>query len=142
VVAPTAYLHYNKQMTQSMRSTQRKGDTAVAQAVATFTRIGYDVFLPLTESAPYDLIVDLGKSLKRIQIKYTTDGKVDLRRVHSNSKGYVVKKPLGGVYDWMYVFRGPTKEEFLVIKPPFGKRSLKMQECHLLHNALKIRRDG
>ena len=129
-------------MVGDTRSTQRKGDTAVAQAVATFTRIGYDAFLPLTESAPYDLIVDTGKLLKRVQIKYTSDGKVDLRRVHSNSKGYVVKKPLGGTYDWMYVFRGPTQEEFLIIKPPFGKRSLKMQRNHLLHNVLKNWRDG
>jgi PD-(D/E)XK endonuclease len=129
-------------MVKDMRNTQRKGDTAVAQAVATFTRIGYDVSLPLTESAPYDLIVDLGTSLKRIQIKFTTDGKVDLRRVHSNSKGYVVKKPMGGVYDWMYVFRGPTQEEFLVVKPPFGKRSLKMQRNHLLHEVLKHWRDA
>ncbi len=129
-------------MTQRTRNTQRKGDTAVAQAVATFTRIGYDISLPLTESASYDVIVDLGKSLKRVQVKYTTDGKVDLRRVHSNSKGYVVKKPLDGAYDWMYVFCGPTEEEFLVVQPPFGRRSLKMQRHHRLHNVLKIRRDA
>jgi hypothetical protein len=129
-------------MVQDMRTTQHKGDTAVAQAVATFTRIGYDVSLPLTESAPYDLIVDLGTLLKRVQVKFTSDGKVDLRRVHSNSKGYVVKKSVGGAYDWMYVFRGPTQEEFLIVEPPFGKRSLKMQENHLLHTVLKQRRDG
>ena len=35
-----------------MRQTQRKGDIAVAQAIATFTRMGYDVAVPLTESAP------------------------------------------------------------------------------------------
>jgi hypothetical protein len=40
-----------------MRQTQRKGDIAVAQAIATFTRMGYDVAVPLTESAPYDLVV-------------------------------------------------------------------------------------
>ncbi len=75
-----------------MRKTQRKGGIAVAQAIASFTRAGYDVSLPLTESAPYDLIVDTGLDLKRVQVRYTSSHQVDLRRIHSNSQGYVVKR--------------------------------------------------
>jgi PD-(D/E)XK endonuclease len=41
-----------------MRATQRKGDIATARAVATFTEMGFDVAIPLTESAAYDLVVD------------------------------------------------------------------------------------
>jgi hypothetical protein len=40
-----------------MRATQRKSDIATARAVATFTHMGCDVSIPLTESAFYDLIV-------------------------------------------------------------------------------------
>jgi len=76
-----------------MRHTQKKGDTAVAQAIASFTKAGYDVSLPLTESAAYDLIVDTGRDLKRVQVRYTSSHQVDLRRIHSNSQGYVVKRP-------------------------------------------------
>ena len=96
-----------------MRTTQRKGDIAVAQAVARFTMMGYDVALPLTESASYDLIVDTGKELKRIQVRYTSVREVALRRIHSNSKGYVVKKTKTNSYDWLYIFK-ITGEEYLI----------------------------
>src|SRR5262245_5634523 len=88
-----------------MRTTQRKGDTAPARAVATFTAMGYDVSIPLTESAAYDLVVDDGERLWRVQCKYTSDPgrRVDLRRIHSNSNGYVVKRSPERSYDWLYV---------------------------------------
>ena len=70
-----------------MRLTQRKGDTAVAQAIATFTRMGFDVLIPLTESAAYDLVVDAEGELRRVQVRYAGRDHVDLRRIHSNSKG-------------------------------------------------------
>jgi hypothetical protein len=96
-----------------MRQTQRKGDIAVAQAIATFTRMGYDVAVPLTESAPYDLVVDTGDVVKRVQVRFTSSQQVDLRRIHSNSSGYVVKRARSGAYDWLYVLKS-TGEEFLL----------------------------
>ena len=88
-----------------MRTTQRKGDIAVSQAIARFTKMGYDVALPLTESASYDLIVDIGQTLKRVQIRYSGTREVPLRRIHSNSKGYVIKKTKVNAYDWLYIFK-------------------------------------
>src|SRR5690348_11910182 len=35
-----------------------KGDLATARAIARFTGMGFDVSIPLTESAAYDLVVD------------------------------------------------------------------------------------
>lgn len=87
-----------------MRETQRKGDIGVAQAIATFTKLGYDVLVPLTESAAYDLVVDGSEGLKRVQVKYSGQKEVDLRRVHSNSQGYVVKKSKLDAYDWLYIY--------------------------------------
>lgn len=86
-----------------MRITQRKGDLATAQAIATFTRLGYDVLIPITESAAYDIVVDAPDGLKRVQVKYSSDRKVDLRNIHSNSSGYVIKKAKHDSYDWLYV---------------------------------------
>jgi hypothetical protein len=45
-----------------MRETQRKGDIAVSQAIATFTKMGFDVSIPFTESAAYDLVADTLKA--------------------------------------------------------------------------------
>jgi len=106
-----------------MRVTQRKGDVAVSQAVATFTKMGYDVSLPLTESASYDLIIDIGEELKRVQVRYTSGPEVDLRRIHSNSKGYVIKKSKENAYDWLYVLRH-SGEEYIIKQCFFGRRSI------------------
>jgi hypothetical protein len=106
-----------------MRTTQVKGDIAVAQAIATFTSLVADVSIPLTESAPYDLIVDFNNVLYRVQVKYTSCNEVDLRNIHSNSKGYVVKKTADNTYDWLYVLHESGKE-FLVPKCLHGRRSV------------------
>ncbi len=95
-----------------MRTTQRKGDIAVSQAIARFTKMGYDVALPLTESAHYDLIIDTGRELKRVQVRFSSVKEVALRRIHSNSKGYVVKKTKANAYDWLYIFKN-SGEEYL-----------------------------
>ena len=107
-----------------MRATQRKGDVAVAQAIATFTKLGHDVALPITESAAYDLILDCEEGLKRVQVRYTScdRGQVDLRRIHSNGSGYVVKKTRPNAYDWLYVLND-RGEQFLLKECLHTRRS-------------------
>lgn len=114
-----------------MRSTQRKGDIAVTQAVATFTLLGYDVALPVTESAPYDILVDCGDGIFRVQVRYSSTVDVELRRIHSNSQGYVVKKTVGQKYDWLYVLMSDGKE-YLIKKCYEGRRSVRPTEDHLI----------
>jgi PD-(D/E)XK endonuclease len=112
-----------------MRTTQRKGDIATTQAIATFTWMGYDVSIPVTESAAYDLIVDTSKTIVRVQVKYTSTGEVDLRRIHSNSDGYVVKKNKANDYDWLYIYFSKDAE-YLVKECLEGRRSIKPLEKH------------
>lgn len=116
-----------------MRKTQRKGDIAVSQAIATFTRMGLDVSIPLTESASYDLIVDTGKTLKRVQVRYTSTGEVDLRNIHSNSKGYVVKKPKADSYDWLYI-SNKDGEQYLIPYCLANRRSIKPSDKDMISN--------
>ena len=113
-----------------MRITQRKGDSATAQAITTFTRLGYDVCVPITESAAYDLVVDTPYGLKRVQVKFSSDREVDLRSIHSNSKGYVVKKAMQDSYDWLYVLymNGESIEEHLLTQCFVGRRSVSLSK--------------
>lgn len=114
-----------------MRITQRKGDIAVSQAVATFTKLGYDVSIPFTESAAYDLVVDTQEGIKRVQVRYTGSGSVDLRRIHSNSLGYVVKKTKDGAYDWLYIYSQDGKEYLFKSCFPM-RRSIKPTDKNLV----------
>ena len=112
-----------------MRTTQRKGDIATARAVATFTAMGYDVSIPLTESAAYDLVVDDGERLARVQCKFTADRRrqVDLRRIHSTANGYVVKRAAEESYDWLYVVDGGGAE-YLIEECLAGRRSITLRD--------------
>jgi hypothetical protein len=106
-----------------MRNTQKKGDTAVAQSIATFTRLDYDVLLPITESAAYDIAIDIGTKIIRIQVKYSSSKEVDLRNIHSNAKGYVIKKTRTNSYDWLYVLCSDGTE-YVVQECLEGRRSI------------------
>ena len=116
-----------------MRVTQRKGDIATARAIATFTAMGYDVSIPLTESAAYDLIVDDARELARVQCKFSDNRRrqVDLRRIHSNSAGYVVKPTLEGSYDWLYILDG-NNSEYLIKACLADRRSITLREADRL----------
>ena len=114
-----------------MRTTQLKGDIAVTQAIATFTRLGMEVSLPVTESAAYDLVVEENGYLYKVQVRYCGNGEVELRRIHSNSKGYVIKKTKILAYDWLYVYE-PSGDEYLYRKCFEGRRSLKPSKEFLI----------
>lgn len=95
--------------------------------------MGYDVSIPLTESAAYDLIVDDGHQLARVQCKFANQRRrqVDLRRIHSNSTGYVVKRTLDGSYDWLFVLDG-TGGEYLMKTCFAERRSVTLRDADRL----------
>ena len=55
-----------------MVNTRKQGDIGVAEAIAYYTKLGYTVSIPITEAARYDLVVDDGKDLFKIQCKTST----------------------------------------------------------------------
>jgi hypothetical protein len=114
-----------------VRDTQRKGDIATTHAIATFTAQGFDVSIPVTESAAYDLVVDDHVALHRVQCKFSSNRHVDLRRIHSNSSGYVVKAAAENAYDWLYVLR-PDGSEYLLKKCLAGRRAVTVRAEHLI----------
>ena len=95
--------------------------------------MGYDVAIPLTESAAYDLVVDDGRRLVRVQCKFTssTRRQVDLRRIHSNSSGYVVKPTIEDSYDWLFVLDG-ANSEYLIKACHGNRRSVTLREVDKL----------
>ena len=117
-----------------MRTTQRKGDIAVAQAIASFTKLGHDVSIPITESAAYDVVVDNKNKMYRVQVRFSSSKDVELRRIHSNSQGYVIKKTKKNAYDWLYVLMSEG-DEYLIKKCLDGRRSIKPTEENRLSNA-------
>lgn len=61
------------------KNSKKQGDAGLGQAIAYFTMKGYDVALPLTDSADWDLIVEIDGTLKRVQVK--TSSQISERNV-------------------------------------------------------------
>lgn len=110
-----------------MRNTQRKGDVGLAKAIAKFTELECDVSLPITESAAYDLVVDYNGKLFRVQARYSQNKCVELRRIHVNTKGTIVKKTVENAYDWLYVY-SPCNGEYLFKQCFHNRSSVNLQE--------------
>jgi hypothetical protein len=58
-------------MSLAQRNTRAQGNVGIGAAIAQFTRRGWTVCVPLTDSQAYDLVVDMDGSLKRVQVKTT-----------------------------------------------------------------------
>lgn len=66
----TVAVHPNR--TIRRRNPRDQGVIGVGDAVAWFTARGYHVSVPLIDNQPYDLVVDDGRALHRVQVKTTT----------------------------------------------------------------------
>lgn len=53
-------------------NTKQLGNIGVGVAISYFLSKGYVVSIPLNDSQSYDIVVDTGVSLSRVQIKYTS----------------------------------------------------------------------
>lgn len=63
-------------MTFNAINSKKQGDIGLGVAIGYFVRNGYVVSIPLTDSQDYDLIVDNGNKLLKVQVK-TTGYKTD-----------------------------------------------------------------
>lgn len=74
------------------------GDVGVGQAIAYFTKLGYTVLFPLSDSQDYDLVVDIKGSLKKVQVK--TGGAFT-----PNNTPVIALRTLGGNQSWSGVVK-------------------------------------
>jgi len=51
------------------KNSKKQGDMGMGVAIGYFTSIGYTVAIPLTDSQDYDLVIDDGDHLNRVQVK-------------------------------------------------------------------------
>jgi hypothetical protein len=72
-------------------------------------------------------------ALKRIQCKYcgAVRAQVDLRQIHSNSHGFVVRRVPRGAYDWLYILAADGCE-YLIKECLYGRRSVDLQAAYRL----------
>jgi len=90
-------------------NSKKQGDWGLGRAIAYFTLHEYTVSIPLTESQDYDLVVDYGEGLKKVQVRTTSEitksGKptVNLRTLGGNRSYHTAKKFDSSKVDLLYV---------------------------------------
>lgn len=88
-----------------------QGDEGLGIAIAYFTRVGLKVAIPLTDSQRYDLIIDDGQRLQRVQVRTTTMKRgrgyvVHLRTIGGNKSQVITRAFDPSDYEWLFVVCG------------------------------------
>ena len=105
------------------KNSKKQGDAGLGQAIAYFTMLGYDVALPLTDSADWDLIVDMGDELKKVQVKTSSQlSKTGIMKFNCDVKGgnQSFNKPSKKIqdqkWDLIFLYHLKTKKQALIPK--------------------------
>ena len=101
-------------------NTKQQGNIGLGKAIAHFTSLQYIVSVPLNDSQGYDLIVDNGKKLLRVQVKTSRHKKktgsyvIALRQMGGSRRTGRVKMFDKSTADIMYALCIPTGEAYLI----------------------------
>jgi hypothetical protein len=122
-----------------------RGDRAELAVAADLVRRGHTVAFPFGEDSDYDLIVDRGGLLERVQVKYAeSDGsRLEVRcRSHSLTNGKVrrTKHYTAETIDWLAVYDSSTARCFYIpaVELGMGRSTITLR----LRPALNNQRSG
>jgi hypothetical protein len=98
---------------------KEQGAIGVAKAVAYYGEHGYAVFVPVSDIRRYDLLIDDGRRIQRVEVKTTNrpNGEVNLRTLGGNqSWSGVVKRLSSDDCDLVFLVNliTGTCKEFLI----------------------------
>ncbi len=92
---------------------RQQGNAGLGIAIAYLTGIGARLSIPLTDTQPYDLIIDHEGGLERVQVKTTTiqdarygHFRVTVQSIGRNNRGTVRRKFDPADYEWLFVVCG------------------------------------
>ncbi len=94
-------------------NSRQQGNAGLGIAIAYLTGIGARLSIPLTDTQPYDLIIDHDGRLERVQVKTTTiqdarygHFRVTVQSIGRNNRGTVRRKFDPADYEWLFVVCG------------------------------------
>lgn len=91
-------------------NTKERGDIAVGHAINYFITSGYEVCLPIGDKRDYDLVIERGGKLEKVQVKYaglygrSKTCKVGLRITGGNQSYSYAKKYTKDAFDILFVY--------------------------------------
>ena len=109
-----------------MAPLKTKGDTAEMMVAADLVKRGYRIAFPYGEDSDYDLIVERGPKLERIQVKYTESRNnviVVKCKSHSLTNGKIrsTKYYTAAMIEWLAVYDRTTERCYYVPAVELGQ---------------------
>ncbi|QKN84759.1 hypothetical protein KNV05_gp196 [Vibrio phage River4] len=130
-------------MFKNANTPKQQGDIGEAAAILVFTKLGYIVSKPLVDNSPYDLIVDNGDGLKRVQVKTSTrtrNGKafeVKLETCGRTTKQHYSKARKDGDYDLLFVLLGDGRQ-FAIPETALSGAASSINVGHTKYNEFEV----
>ncbi len=109
----------------------------MAYAIAYYSKLGWTVSVPVTDSQDYDLIVDTGNTLLKVQVKTTKQKTeygvsiVNLRTNGGNKSGYNTKTFDSNSSDLLFVMTENGEFYSIPVSEISAKNSLNLGEKYL-----------
>lgn len=111
-------------------NTKHKSDSAVGQAIGYYTSLNFEVLLPIGDKRPYDLVVDNGEKLIKIQSKFTSEKRtsgsyrVELRVTGGNKSRNTRALYNDGDFDFLFVYTDDGQKYHIPFAEVIGKHSV------------------
>ena len=97
-------------MFENVINSKKQGDVGMCYAIAYYSRLGWTVSIPITDSQDYDLLVEnTDNNILKVQVKtsrYLTEGgtyQVSLKTCGGNKSGQTIKKTDKNYIDLVFV---------------------------------------
>lgn len=97
-------------MFENVINSKKQGDVGMRYAIAYYSRLGWTVSIPITDSQDYDLLVEnTDNNILKVQVKtsrYLTEGgtyQVSLKTCGGNKSGQTIKKMDKNYIDLVFV---------------------------------------
>lgn len=97
-------------MFENVLNSKKQGDVGMCYAIAYYSRLGWTVSIPITDSQDYDLLVEnTDNNILKVQVKtsrYLTEGgtyQVSLKTCGGNKSGQTIKKMDKNYIDLVFV---------------------------------------
>ena len=97
-------------MFENVINSKKQGDVGMCYAIAYYSRLGWTVSIPITDSQDYDLLVEnTNNNILKVQVKtsrYLTEGgtyQVSLKTCGGNKSGQTIKKMDKNYIDLVFV---------------------------------------
>lgn len=100
-------------MLSEFKNPKVKGTVGIGHAIAYFTSKGMVVSIPLNDSQPYDLVVEIEGVLKKVQVKTSTSEIIALRTTGGNQSFHTAKLFEHSKCDYIYALL-ETGESWLI----------------------------